>query len=115
MIRNAFSFCLLILFFNSCNTPKNVVAGQADVERGAKLYPGYSLAKLTQGRNLYEGNCGKCHSLYSPGSESAESWGMIVPRMTKKANKKAGAQIINPDQETLILQYLVTMSTAPRN
>jgi len=35
--------------------------------------------------------------------------------MTKKANKKAGAQIINPDQETLILQYLVTMSTAPRN
>ncbi len=108
------SILSIVIIIAACNSTKNVAAGQSDVERGAKLYPGYSLAKLNQGRILYEGNCGSCHGLYKSTDESAESWGMIVPRMVKKTNKKAGAQVINQDQETLILQYLVTMSTAPK-
>lgn len=43
-------------------------------------------AELAEGKSLYENNCAKCHSLYSPKDFSAEEWKPIVARMQKKAH-----------------------------
>lgn len=102
-----------ILFFSalsiivSCSVKKVSGPMQSDIDRVANVFPGYTLASLNEGMKLYEMNCNSCHSLKSPVSESAKGWKNIVPEMVEKANREG--KNINPDQETLILRYLLTM------
>ena len=98
----------------ACTATKLLTPTQTDADRGAKTYPGYTLTDLNQGKALFEQNCNKCHGLKNPASRNADKWGQIVPVMVKRANKKAGSEIINDKDQALILHYLVTMSTAPK-
>jgi cytochrome c5 len=95
-----------ILFLAACGTAvKLSSAAQADVERGSKLFPGLTLSELNQGKIAYEDNCGKCHGLIAPTKFAEEKWRKEVPPMAKKAKVDAAT-------ETLILKYVVTMSSA---
>lgn len=41
--------------------------------------------ELTEGKNLYENNCAKCHKLFEPSSHNKEDWKTILVRMQRKA------------------------------
>ena len=103
-----FSFTLLA----ACSA-KLLAPTQADVDRVATKYPGYSLAELNKGKTMYEQNCKSCHGLKNPTSRDENQWSAVVPKMVEKVNKKAGTtKIDNLSQQTLI-KYLVAMSLAP--
>ncbi len=111
------------IFLIACGTAKVVAptapavaadTEQTQVARGAARYPGYTTDMLSEGKSLYEGNCGNCHGLYKPTSETPEKWAEIVPWMAKKTNKAAGSEILDATKQDLILKYLVTMTTAPK-
>jgi cytochrome c5 len=104
-----------IIFLAACSGNKvastKVVPSlsQADADRGAVKYPGYTLADLTKGKSIYEANCGTCHNLKSPGSRDEKNWIHEVNDMVPKVNKKAGTQVLGDAEKDLILKYLVTM------
>jgi len=76
---------------------------QADADKAATLFPGATLASLNDGKMHYENNCGKCHTLHSPTSFSADKWRKVVPPMAGKAE-------VDKNTEDLILQYVVTLA-----
>jgi len=90
-----------------CFAAKKSIPSQADADRGAAKFPGYTLAELNEGKTLYENNCGTCHSLKKPSSESEAEWRRIVPAMVKKVNKNK--VVLDAHSEELILRYVVTM------
>jgi mono/diheme cytochrome c family protein len=59
-----------------------------------------TLVELQQGRELYVNNCGKCHKLHKPGSESPVGWKKVLETMAPKAK-------LDFDQSYLIFRYLV--------
>jgi cytochrome c5 len=94
----------------SCTMSKSVAPSQANVDAVADKFPGYTLADLMKGKELYESNCQTCHKLAKPNSESESAWNHIVPEMVEKTNRKAGKDVLDADGENLILRYLITMS-----
>ena len=56
---------------------------------------------LAQGKILYEGKCGRCHSLYEPSKFSDAEWKPIVERMAPKAK-------LTDEQKGLVYAYLTT-------
>ncbi|UTW63178.1 hypothetical protein KFE98_03205 [bacterium SCSIO 12741] len=95
------------VILGSCFSAKVFTPTQADVDRIASSNPGTTLEDLKKGMSLYQANCGKCHALKKPSARSAEQWNEIVPRMSKKVNKKE-EKLTAADQE-LVTRYLVTM------
>jgi cytochrome c5 len=87
------------------------IPNQADVDRVATIFPGYTLEELNEGKKLYESNCNLCHGLKKTNSESEEEWRTIVPRMVKKANNKNG-NALDASGEEKILRYVIAMSKA---
>lgn len=81
---------------------------QADVDRVADKFPGYSVDQMSEGKSLYETHCGTCHALKKPSSETESEWRRIVPVMVKKVNKNG--MVLDASKEDQILKYVVTMS-----
>ncbi len=100
-----------VVLFAACGTVKLPAPSQADANKGAAKYPGYSLADLANGKAAYEKTCTSCHKLKSPASKKASQWEKIVPEMAAKAKKKAhGNEVISSKEQETILHYLVAMS-----
>jgi|SRR5215467_14388044 len=97
------------LFFTSIiactSTVKLLQPTQADADRGNQKYPGYSLQDLNAGKSIYESNCNRCHKYKVPESRDETKWDKVIPVMAKKAK-------LDSAQESLVLKYVVTMSTA---
>jgi mono/diheme cytochrome c family protein len=70
-------------------------------ERASERWPGTSVAQLEQGRVLYQGRCGNCHQLFSPGHFPEQRWRVEIAEMRERAH-------LTTDQENLIFQYLAT-------
>lgn len=100
-VKTKFTFLMLAFFLAACSS-KILSPVQTDADRGAAKFPGLTLSQLSQGKMLYEQNCGKCHKLKKPTSLNEDGWNKIVPIMAKKAK-------VDNDTEGLILQYLVVM------
>jgi cytochrome c5 len=83
-------------------------AAELTVERALASLPEYTLDQFTEGKTLYEANCGKCHALKHPLSESEFAWKEIVPDMVVKANKRGST--LDANQESLILKYVVSLA-----
>lgn len=86
----------------ACASKKAIVLTQTDADRASSKFSGATLASLTEGKTLYENNCGTCHGLKNPGNYGEAEWRKIVPPMAVKAN-------VDAKKEELILQYVVTM------
>jgi len=69
-----------------------------------------STEALLEGKKLYEANCGTCHKLYKPTSQSEEGWKHEVPEMSIKVNRKAGTEVLDAKKQEMILKYLITAS-----
>jgi len=57
------------------------------------------LAKITEGKSLYEANCNKCHELHNPGKYNEQQWTKYLDWMAPKAK-------ISDDQKASIFAYL---------
>ncbi len=57
------------------------------------------LAKITEGKSLYETNCNKCHELHKPGKYNEQQW-------TKNLNWMAPKAKITDEQKATIFAYL---------
>ena len=101
----------LLAILSACSA-KLMVPTQADADRGTAKFPGVTLAQLTDGKKLYEDNCGTCHALINPKSESEKEWREMVPLMSAKVNKKAGSEVLDAKKQELILQYVLVMHEA---
>lgn len=60
---------------------------------------GVSLAELLKGRELYEGKCGRCHSLYLPEKFNLSEWNFWIDKMRERAKLKE-------DEKELIIKYI---------
>jgi len=116
MKKTLYAFIGILLMLAACSTAvKLVQPTQSDVDRGVQKYSNLTLADLNQGKAIYEKECNLCHGLKNPASQSEEKWKKIVPKMVEKVNKKKGTTAIDKKSEEILLQYLITMSTAPAN
>ena len=57
------------------------------------------IAKITEGKSLYETNCNKCHELHNPGKYNEQQWTKYLDWMAPKAK-------ISDDQKASIFAYL---------
>ena len=78
---------------------------ELQAERASERWPGTSVAQLEQGRALYQGRCGNCHQLFSPGHFPEQRWRVEIAEMRERAHLSA-------EQENLIFQYLATASSS---
>ncbi len=101
----------LFAVLTACSA-KILMPTQADADRGAVKFPGITVAQLTEGKKLYEDNCGSCHALINPKSESENEWTKMVPVMSQKVNNKAGTQVLDANEQDLILKYVLVMHDA---
>jgi len=69
-------------------------------EKNVNKFMEASLPELQQGHDLYMNNCGKCHKLPKPGSQSNSGWKKVLEKMAPKAK-------LTEDQSMLIFKYLV--------
>jgi hypothetical protein len=98
----------VIAFLTACSV-KVISPTQNDVDRVSGKYPGITLAELSEGKMLFESNCGVCHSLNIPRKKSEKQLTHIVPIMAQKVNKRAGKEVLDSHKQDLVLRYLVTM------
>ena len=103
----------VVLLLSACSA-KLLDITQTDVDRGSLKFKGTTLESLNQGKSVFQENCNECHGLKKPASRTEEKWNKIVPAMVKKLNLKMGKEVIDSKKQDLLLQYLVTMSTAPK-
>lgn len=113
MKRSFVAIVGFMLILAACGSVKLIQPSQADVDRGTQKYSNLTLADLNQGKAIYERECNLCHGLKAPVSKNEDQWKKIVPKMVQKVNRKKGSIAIDPKSEEILLQYLITMSTAP--
>ena len=97
-----------LLFLVACGTTKLAAPAQADADRGTAKFADVTLAQLTEGKAVYDLNCGACHKAPKPKSQSEAGWRHIVPEMCVKAKRKTGNSI-SPEQEESLLRFLIVM------
>ncbi len=100
---------IVLLFLFACAGSKPIITSQADADRGAQKYPGYTFEDLNKGKALFESNCGTCHGLKKPSSRNEVKWAKVLKEMVPKANKRAGKEVIGEVEKELMLKFLVTM------
>jgi cytochrome c5 len=113
MKRSFVAIVGFMLILAACGSTKLIQPSQADVDRGAQKFSKLTLADLNQGKTIFEQNCNLCHGLKNPTSKNEDQWKKIVPKMVQKVNNKKGNAGIDKKSEEILLQYLITMSTAP--
>lgn len=96
---------LFVIVIAACGPVKLLVPSQADADRGAQKFPGYSLNELNEGKSIYESHCNKCHRYKAPETRDEPKWDKVIPVMAKRAK-------LDSTQESQVLKYVVTMSTA---
>ena len=60
-------------------------------------------AEITQGKEIYDNKCGKCHKLFAPTEFSRKKWPGIVDNMQRKAK-------ITDEQKALVVAYVTAYS-----
>ncbi len=112
-----FSFLAFVLAACSKKTSSSsssasvIYPAQADIDRVAAKYPGFTMAEFNTGKSLFEGKCNMCHSLKNPASFSEKKLNEVVPPMVDKVNRKSGSKVLDDAAKNAILRYMVTMAS----
>ncbi len=102
-----------LVFVVACGSTKFITPTASDVHRGKNSYSTLTLQQLTDGQQIYQAYCSKCHPYKKPTSRSAVEWQTVIPEMTVKANHKFG-DVIDANQQEALLRYVTVMATAPK-
>lgn len=93
-----------------CGYPKGgTVPGPVSptlVQQAQTRFPESTEQSLTQGRELFVGNCSRCHKLPDRRAVAEEKWPTIVNRMAKKAK-------LDDAQHKLVLQFILSERGQP--
>ncbi len=100
MYKKILSFILGLLLF-SCN-PKIIVPITETKKETSEKQEAKIVNVNTVGKDLYENNCAKCHSLYEKSEFSKEDWKSILVDMQKKAH-------ISDSEREEIYKYITTL------
>lgn len=84
----------MALFLVACTSSQPVNKGTAT---NAVL----KVESLTQGKTLYENNCGKCHDLPAVASFNDEKWKSVIDWMAPKAK-------LNAQQTEMVYNYVTS-------
>ena len=114
MYLKSLTIATIVFLLAACGS-KMMLFSQADADRGAVKFPGLTVSSLNTGKLNYETHCQTCHGLISPKAKTEQAWRIMVPKMVTMANKKSPMMAIDSAKQASILQYVVTMSTAPAN
>ncbi|MES2627843.1 MAG: hypothetical protein V4616_02635 [Bacteroidota bacterium] len=90
--------------------PPKALTDADHVARGAEKFPGYTLEQFVEGRTQYDTKCQSCHALYKPEDYDEADWRGVVPGMVRRTNKQAKMTLVTPEQEELMVKYLVAMA-----
>ena len=71
------------------------------VNKGTSTNAVLKAESITQGRTLYESNCGKCHDLPAVASFNDEKWKSVIDWMAPKAK-------LNTQQSEMVLSYVTS-------
>jgi hypothetical protein len=69
-------------------------------------FPGYTLTEYQAGEALYLTQCNRCHTLHPASILTEDQWNAIIPVMAKKANQKAGGEVVTEDGQQALYRYL---------
>ena len=106
-------FCcsiFVVFVFYACNSSKEYIFSQVEIDRGASMYADYTVVNLKEGQSLYVANCGSCHDLKNPTSKTPQQWKRIVPQMAEMINKMEVK--LDMKSQDLILKYVSVMASA---
>lgn len=81
-----------LLLMTGCTTVKKVATVVPEA-------PKVSTETLTQGKDLYDNRCGKCHKLFAASDYSVKQWPKVLDSMQSKAK-------ITDEQKAQIFAYL---------
>lgn len=86
-LKRILAVAVVTVFFIQCSssksattTPKLTNQQKLDIIKNK-----YTQAQLDEGHTIWQGNCGKCHTLYAPDSRNIDKWERILPSMSRKA------------------------------
>lgn len=99
----------IAIFGFSCSKPA-LVHKQSNSEKVEAKSSSSPEEELLEGKKLYESNCGTCHELKHPNSQSKEGWKHEVRDMSSKVNRTAGSVVLDAQKQAIILNYLLTVS-----
>jgi mono/diheme cytochrome c family protein len=88
-IANLMGALLVVILFSSCSKTLTVNADSLYVPTTADVTANATLADLQAGRTLYLNSCGRCHSLFTPGSFSTS----VIPGMASRAGLSSAQTI----------------------
>lgn len=90
-MKTLFFIAAFLLILVSCESKSHAVVG-----------PKYTAeAQLTQGKNIFENSCNRCHKLPDPAKHDQEGWIKTLSRMAPKAK-------LNDEQHQLVYDYLIS-------
>ncbi len=96
-----------MIVLTACGT-RLLAPTEDDVISIRDQYPDATLTALNEGKTLYQENCSRCHALHDPADFTDKQWGLLVPDMAKKAQKK-GINITG-NMQTKISMYLMAVN-----
>ena len=102
-----------LVFVVACGSTKFITPSETDVRRGKNSYSTLTLQQLTEGQQIYQTYCSKCHPYKKPMSRSAMEWQTVIPEMTVKTNHKFG-NVIDAGKQEALLRYVTVMATASK-
>ena len=76
------------------------------VQQAQTRFPQATEQSLGQGRDLFVGNCSKCHKLPDRRAVSEQQWPKILNRMANKAK-------LDDAQHELVLQFILSERNQP--
>lgn len=93
-MKTFFYLCFISIFIVGCNPKTSEILIDKPV---MEVTP---MDEVSEGSQLFETNCVRCHKLKNPSDYTAEEWKDIVPRMAVKAK-------IDSYTENKILEYVM--------
>ncbi|MFA5574751.1 MAG: hypothetical protein WC994_06800 [Brumimicrobium sp.] len=93
---------LLLLVTNCAPSIGKIVTSQP-IPSKTEAKENFTAEQLSQGKELWESNCDRCHKLYDETKHDSVGWNKTLKRMINRAK-------LSEEQGTLIRAYLIANS-----
>lgn len=92
-LKYILAVAVVAMIFVQCSSSKKSAATATaptapkltDQQKLDEIKQNYTQAQLEEGHTVWQASCGKCHTLYAPGTRNFDQWERILPRMAREA------------------------------
>ena len=96
---------LLMMNCSSGKSSAGTTPAMSAESKVAAVKKNFSAQQLEEGKTLWQGNCDRCHKLFTPDSRDVEKWERVLPRMIKRSK-------LTDMQGQMVRAYLLTNAKA---